>query len=335
MMECKDIQENLSAYLEGVVSSEDRKFINEHLSSCQQCSGALEDMKKTGELLQNLEEIEPPPWLTKKIMSQVREESEHKEGIFHKLFYPLHIKIPMEAFATLIVVVMVLSIYKTIEPDMKAIQAPPATIHAIPKDEAPKDYTKGEKESLVPEGKTVLEERPEKERDAAPVRPVGQKIMAETVEDKQEETKKRTPSLSYKDLPQAQKTPATLAKEKEDSVYAGAAVKDARERKALTDALALKSLIGGKPRHIGITVYVKDTSIAGKKVEDLLGQLGARNILRESREGTDIVTAEITTQKTEEFFEKIKGIGDMKEKDARPDILEGNISVRIEIVNKS
>jgi hypothetical protein len=322
MMECKDIQENLSAYLEGVVSSEDRKLINEHLSSCQQCSGALEDMKKTGELLQNLKEIEPPPWLTKKIMSQVREESEHKEGIFHKLFYPLHIKIPMEAFATLIVVVMVLSIYKTIEPDMKAIQAPPATTHTIPKDEAPKDYTKGEKESPVPEGKTVLEERPEKERDAAPVRPVEQKVMVK----KQE---------AVEEPPQAQKAPATLAKEKDSSVYAGAAAKDVRERKALTDALASKSSIGGKPRHIGITVYVKDTGIAGKEVEDLLGQLGARNIVRESREGTDVVTAEIAAQKTEELFEKLKGIGEMKEKDTRPDIQEGNIPVRIEIVNKS
>ncbi|MCX5799121.1 MAG: DUF2275 domain-containing protein, partial [Proteobacteria bacterium] len=186
MMECKDIQESLSAYLEGVVSSEDKKLINEHLSSCQQCSSALEDMKKTGELLQNLEEIEPPPWLTKKIMSQVREESEHKEGIFHKLFYPLHIKIPMEAFATLIVVVMVLSIYKTIEPDMKAIQAPPATIHAIPKDEALKEYAKVGKKSPAPEGKAVLEERPEKERETAPVRPVEQKVMVkkqETVEE--------------------------------------------------------------------------------------------------------------------------------------------------------
>lgn len=322
MMECKDIQESLSAYLEGVVSSEDRKLINEHLSSCQQCSGALEDMKKTGELLQNLEEIEPPPWLTKKIMSQVREESEHKEGIFHKLFYPLHIKIPIEAFATLIVVVMVLSIYKTIEPDMKAIQAPPVTIRAIPKDEAPKDYTKGEKESPAPEGKTVLEERPEKERDAAPVRPVEQKVMAKKQEAVEEPL-------------QAQKAPATLAKEKDSSVYAGAAAKDARERKALTDAFTLKSTIIEKPRHIAVIVQVKDVGVAGKEVEHLLGQLGARNIVRESREGTDVVTAEITAQKTEEFFKKLKGIGEMKEKDTRPDIQEGNVSVRIEIVNKS
>jgi hypothetical protein len=97
----------------------------------------------------------------------------------------------------------------------------------------------------------------------------------------------------------------------------------------------LKSAIIEKPRHIAVIVQVKDVGVAGKKVEDLLGQLGARNIARESREGADVVTAEIAAQKTEEFFKKLKGIGDMKEKDARPDILEGNISVRIEIVNKS
>ena len=50
-MECKGIRERLSAYLEGVVTPEEKRFVEQHLSSCEQCSRALKDLKKTEELV--------------------------------------------------------------------------------------------------------------------------------------------------------------------------------------------------------------------------------------------------------------------------------------------
>ena len=99
-MECEGIREKLSAYLEGVLPPEEKRPIEAHLISCQQCSSAFEDLKKTGAFLKNLEEVEPPPWMTKKIMARVRAAQEKKRGILQKLFYPLHIKVPIESLAT-------------------------------------------------------------------------------------------------------------------------------------------------------------------------------------------------------------------------------------------
>ena len=60
----------------------------------------LEDLRKTVELVKGLEEVEPPPWLAQKIMAHVKDESEKEVGIFRRLFYPLRVKIPLEAFAS-------------------------------------------------------------------------------------------------------------------------------------------------------------------------------------------------------------------------------------------
>ena len=94
-MECKGIKEKLCAYLEGIVSPEEKRIIEEHLPSCPECRKNLADLKKAGELVKDLAEVEPPAWFTQKIMSRIRAEEEKKKGLWQKLFYPLHIKIPI------------------------------------------------------------------------------------------------------------------------------------------------------------------------------------------------------------------------------------------------
>ena len=45
-MKCRDIEKKLSAYLEGIVSSEEKEVVENHLSSCQMCRKAFEELKK-------------------------------------------------------------------------------------------------------------------------------------------------------------------------------------------------------------------------------------------------------------------------------------------------
>jgi hypothetical protein len=47
----------------------------------------------------------------------------------------------------------------------------------------------------------------------------------------------------------------------------------------------------------------------------------------------EVITAELASQKIKELFEKLKTIGEMKEKGTPSDLSEGNIIVRIEIVS--
>lgn len=123
-MECHDIREKLSAYIEGLISSEEKLRIDEHLKACQHCSESLADLKKTLEYVRNLEEVEPPPWLSGKVMATVRSEAEQKRGILQRLFYPLHVKLPIEALAAIFIVITTVYVFKTMQPEMKLAKAP-------------------------------------------------------------------------------------------------------------------------------------------------------------------------------------------------------------------
>ncbi len=122
MKKCEDIEQKLTAYLEGFLSGKDRGLVEEHLRDCPDCSRALDDLKRTKAMLEGLDEVEPPPWLAARIMSQINEESEAKVGFFRKLFLPLHIKIPVQALAAVCVIALSILVYHATIPDMKSIQ---------------------------------------------------------------------------------------------------------------------------------------------------------------------------------------------------------------------
>ena len=157
-MECRDIRKNLSAYLEGMVSREERELIDQHLASCRGCSTALHELNRTGEMLKNLKEVEPPPGMKEEIMARVREEAEPKKGFIQKLFYPLHIKLPLEAFATVLVAVLAVYVFKAVEPRMKGLQVPSPREPAVTRQEAPYPAKAPAAELEAPQEKAVPQE---------------------------------------------------------------------------------------------------------------------------------------------------------------------------------
>jgi hypothetical protein len=379
MMACKDIRERLSAYIEGVVTPEEKTSIGEHLTSCRPCSSALTDLRKTGKLLEGLEEVEPPPWLKQKIMAQIREEAEQKKGILERLFYPLRVKVPVQVFATLAIVVIVLYVYKTIEPEMKVVPLPSGTVTVTPKAETPREPEKALKEVPAPVGKTVAQKDVREESRPAPLKPAEQERPAqdqiiaqkqEVVADKREEAPKAlkasVPQVSRglaemeKPSPPAVSAPASPApptpahpvrpapvpatvgspastpatKEKESIIAGGTGAKDREEKKGL-GALQAKSVVSEKPAPYPITLVVKDVAGAAVEVEKLLAQLGASEIKHESGEATENVTASLPASRLDESLEKLKNIGKVREKAARPAIPtspDSRVQILIEII---
>lgn len=137
MKDCRDIDHLLPAYLDNELSAEEKKLVDGHLSACHRCRAALADLKKTMGLLQGMQEVEPPPWFARKVMSQVREEAEKKKGIIARLFYPLHIKVPVQALATVLIAVLAFHVYKTSEPDVRRMDQLPAPAVELKKEQAP------------------------------------------------------------------------------------------------------------------------------------------------------------------------------------------------------
>lgn len=101
MKECRTIRELLSSLLDNAVTSGERHRIETHLAACPRCREALRELQRTVALLQNQGEVEPPPWLTTRIMARIADEPAPQRSFWERLFQPWPVKIPLQALALL------------------------------------------------------------------------------------------------------------------------------------------------------------------------------------------------------------------------------------------
>ena len=350
-MSCKDIEHNLPAYLEDALSSQEKTLVEKHLASCPQCSKAIEHLKKTGKLVREMEEVEPPPWFTQKIMSQVREEAKQKESVFRKLFYPLHIKIPIQALATVLIAVLAFHVYRVGEPEMKGVIAPPAAVFEAGKEQPSAAPQKSPEFAPAPSARekaTPTIEGAKKAGDMLAASPpgssektIGKEKMRtrdevessenKSMQDKDAETMQITASVKQQEAAKAMPAPAREYKRTESRDYEGA-VKAKREYEAAPAAPQIMGAAVRKLEQINIAVHVTDASVSVREVETLLDKFKATKIQRKSRDGKEILTAVINAQNVRELIEKLKTIGETEEKGISDDIRERDISIMIEII---
>lgn len=133
-MACTRIKKDqLHAYVEGLVSDNDKVEIEKHLAACPECKMAFEDLKQAVHLLGKLDEVEPPAWLTKKIMARIRAEQTPEAGLLKRLLHRLYtgrfpVGITATAAASLVIAVAALLVMKEMEPQIQPIiqnAAPP------------------------------------------------------------------------------------------------------------------------------------------------------------------------------------------------------------------
>jgi len=76
-MKCKKIHKKLIFYIDGDLSSKENKKIEEHLSSCKNCSRLYSEMKSSMEIIQDEKSIETNPYLYTRIKQQLNNINEN------------------------------------------------------------------------------------------------------------------------------------------------------------------------------------------------------------------------------------------------------------------
>ena len=132
-MDHNDIRHKLSEYIDNSVTADEKTAIEEHLRTCTDCADALRELRKTIENLRAVDEVQPPSWMTEKIMAKVRGEQESNRSVWQRLFYPLAVKLPIQAVAVLFLTFTVYYIYSGMHPADKYAEAP---LGRLAKDEA-------------------------------------------------------------------------------------------------------------------------------------------------------------------------------------------------------
>lgn len=75
-MNCKDVQSNISLFLEEGLPANEEESFRAHLETCPQCREEVEAYKKTWQLLGEWEEVEPSPSFTADFWKAVEKDPE-------------------------------------------------------------------------------------------------------------------------------------------------------------------------------------------------------------------------------------------------------------------
>jgi hypothetical protein len=360
-MECDNIKEKLSAYIEGLSPAEEKAKIEEHLKSCQECRTSLADLEKTVSYVKSLEDIEPPDWLSQKVMTRVREEVTPKEGILHKLFYPLHVKLPIQAIATVLIAVSAFYIFKTMQPEVmpsKVVVDEMTAPQVLLKDKDVSSKSTEQDERVSQTDKTsqpvITADSSKIDREvdrgaAAPENKTG--AFVEDNERLSEQLKEKVMTNKVeKPLPAEQEVQRFHAKEsktpdrydevmrtqepvgKQEALKAGADVKARDEEVGGVSFQAGKS-VGEKKDYADITLRVDSLETSLKDIEKIVEHLEGRIIETEGFKDRHVLVISYDSSRTNELLEKLRHIGQIEE-EAVLEEREGYREISIVILEK-
>jgi Predicted integral membrane protein (DUF2275)/Putative zinc-finger len=333
-MEHSEIKEKLSAYMDDALTEADRIEIGRHIGTCKECSNTLSGLKKTVSSIKALEEVEPPAWLTQKIMAGIKKEAVHKKSIFERFFFPLHIKLPLEAFALIAIGVTTYFMYRTIIPGLH----PPVSSYesalseAVPggKQKIP-GFNKAGKTS-GPYHKNQTSYKPEsaqknREKIAAPSQKAA--VVPPMQAAPAERSAAQAPPLMQKQ--EAAPAAAGAVSEQKHAPYADTYSQNALKRGVNSAQTAVQMPEKG-PWRISLTVKAGKLDTADNAVKDIVSGLGGKVITTETLENSRVLISDIGSGKADTLLERLKNIGGVQEKTLAPYGTGGTITVRIEIL---
>jgi hypothetical protein len=366
-MNCTETKDRLEAYFEGTLSVDDKGSVDRHLATCGECKAALDGIIATRRALKGLREVEPPPWLTGKIMAQVREEAETKKnGLLQWLFYPLRVKIPIQAFATLLVVVLGIYAYRAVEPQVKNIEpSPTATVLETPREngaaEKAKPSDKVTEASRQIDGGPLLKDKPGKLKPSAPEKSTtaladGQMARSSMAPSEgglaSEKAKGISSGASAQQEPQmtanrpdmlkaeqAPSPPAPMAAPPPPALHAARdsmagtqpAGRIASEEKAFPSSTQQRFVIN-ESASILLRVRVSDLDNARTQVEHLVTRLGGTRTGTETTSEKKELTIVVAATRFNDLLAGLRDIGQVQEQETKPLPSQGNVTVNIELV---
>jgi Predicted integral membrane protein (DUF2275) len=119
----EEIRGMLAAMAGNDLSVSDRQMVEHHLTECQSCRIELTRLQTMIKALRDAPELDPPPWLASRIMARIRDGAAARQGWFARIFLPLHVKLPLEGLALIMIGVVAWQLFKGAERPIEINQA--------------------------------------------------------------------------------------------------------------------------------------------------------------------------------------------------------------------
>lgn len=109
-MNCHNIIELLSEYADDLLDSKTKKDIRKHLMTCKDCSHEYSLMQRYIKKMTSLKTIKAPADFLQKVNNNINEKFSFKR-FSRFLFYPLEVKIPLEAAGLVTTILLIIFIF--------------------------------------------------------------------------------------------------------------------------------------------------------------------------------------------------------------------------------
>ena len=108
-MNCDQARALLSDYVDGTLAGPDLDALSDHVRRCRDCAADADGLRETIALLRGLPPWKAPPGLMEGISAGFAREG-RKPSLWRTLFLPVHVKIPLEAAAAVLLFLLVYGI---------------------------------------------------------------------------------------------------------------------------------------------------------------------------------------------------------------------------------
>lgn len=362
-MEHTEIRRNLSAYLDNAVSPDEKAEIEAHLARCVSCRGTLVDLERTVGHLKSLPEVEPPPWLTARIMAHVRDEAEPQPSFWRRIFLPLRVKLPLEALALVFLCVTGYYLARTNAPLVQLTAPIPAnreeTPFPAPVSSSPEKKTPGPAaappKALTPapraaSGLPDAVSKPEVETPAyAPPPPAQASAPLSTPPGSAPATAYPLPasdSRAADEWIESRREAELLSRRYRDDVSGGM-----MQKRAMSDGTRYSTQSSGggssgeawsdppeqmerpgqmaRPERAEITLRVKDPAGAVGAIEAAVTRSGGRIVRRVYGEASHLLFVQVETGKAPELMGRLERIGTLQKPPQVSELEDGTVDLSI------
>ena len=150
-MNCTGSKKLFSEYIDGVLDSDTKAQLEEHVSTCADCQQKLQELKILVEEIRGMEQLKAPDDFIDRLNERI-EPRFSLSKIMKTLFVPIKIKIPIQLVTVTATVVLVFSVINLQQPVMQLLDAPVVSEEEELKQEVTKEPVK-----LTPDRKIFVQ----------------------------------------------------------------------------------------------------------------------------------------------------------------------------------
>ena len=339
-MDHSSIRDKLSDYIDDAVTPQERSVLDAHLSGCSECRDALHELKRTIEQVKQLEEVDPPAWMTTKIMATVREEAARKRSVFQRVLDSFIILRPVSIIAVLFLTITAYYLYNANIPVDQPYETPMASpakhkpsvaAGGTVRTESVHDKTTSRsKEISHAPGYQSLDMKMEYEKPQPPA--LKDEAAPPTPGPPTEQARQRSAdSTGLPAAPPHSQAPAIM---QERLIGAGVSAASAPQAAAGKRAAAVASQ-AGPGQQFGFMISVKDMDSAAREVERAVKDVEGEIIAADQTDKARVYTVRIGSRRMGDLTDRLKRIGKMEKPLTDAGAGEYRTEIRIELVKNS